>query len=143
MVWRWLKARRDLKKYNQRVELARHWESALPYLHHPHSLFYITGVRQNAKRGQKVWLQQAKPTGPQSWSMKEPEAGWIWHRHFTPRTWIGIALPGEGTYRTGAASNRGHGEHHNESVFYIDSVLFAVSDRSRAAWQHLQDHHSP
>ena len=124
--------RRRLRKaqraYDGALPLAEQWNHAMSFIGQPGSgLFYITRVRQNARRGQKIYLQLARRSAD-GCAMGYEEAGWIEGAQFTPGTWVaGSVSPPSGT----------QGTHHNEQVRFIHA-FGSWPDSTRAAWQHVQ-----
>ena len=68
----WLRRRRVRKAqrvYDAALPLAQQWDHAMSFIdQRTHGLLYITRVRQNAQRGQKVYLQLAHRSG-NGWTM--------------------------------------------------------------------------
>jgi hypothetical protein len=78
----------------------------------------VTGIRQYARTGTKAWIR---------WIVDLPEqhtvdAVWAWHT----RLQTGSMLIVSGSY--------GHGEHHNETVFYINAIEGQLDRRDYEGW---------
>lgn len=85
---------------------------------HGYRIGVVTGIRQNARTGTKAWMR---------WIVDPPEqhavdAVWTWHT----RLQTGSMLIVSGSY--------GHGDHHNETVFYINRVEGQLDRRDYQGW---------
>lgn len=107
--------RRELRDQScwQNFEAAQHHALA-----HSHRIGVVTGIRQHAHTGTKGWMQWVvSPHGQHS-----RDAVWVWNT----RLQVGSMLVVSGSY--------GRGEHHNETVFYIDKVEGQLDRRDYDGW---------
>jgi hypothetical protein len=85
---------------------------------HSHRIGIVTEIRQNASTGTKGWMQWiVSPDGQLSRDS-------VWVRNMRLQT--GSMLVVSGSY--------GYGEHHNETVFYIDRVEGQLDRRDYDGW---------
>lgn len=85
---------------------------------HGYRIGVVTQIRQNARTGTKAWMQWVVDPHGQS----RLDAVWVWHA----RLHTGSMLVVSGSY--------GHGEHHQETVFYINSVEGQIDPGDYDGW---------
>jgi hypothetical protein len=78
----------------------------------------VTGIRQHARTGTKAWMRWVSDPSDQ----RSVDSVWVWHT----RLQTGSMLVVSGSY--------GHGDHHQETVFYINRLEGQLDRRDYDGW---------